>query len=670
MGFTNWRIGNRIYAGFGLVQILIVVLSVIAVFGMNAIRGSFATFGDMSAKTLLMDEMKLDVLTLQLRAREFMTSRTAEDRKKAEAAYERLTRTVADTQREVTNPQRAALVAEITTLVGQYGKGLQRIGDLVAKRNEILETVMNPTGGSIRSRMSDIIDNAAATGEPDVAARAGLVQEAVLTARVHAMKYLESNSDAEVEEVRRQFSELEPAFIMLDQVITNERQRQVVAAAVAEVATYKDAFEALVTAIRERNALRTDVLDRTGAAINDKAEAIRQSFKADQETLEHAVADVADSAEFRSIVIAVLGMALGIAVATVIGRGIARPITAMTDTMSRLAKGDHGVEVPGRGRGDEIGSMAGAVQVFKENAQAVERMRDEQKAAEAQAEAEKRRSLNDLANSFEASVRTVVESVTTAATQLEGNAQRLSSTAEQSRAQAANVASSAQQTAANVQTVAASAEEMTSSIGEITRQVGQSAAIAQRAQQRAENTNATIQSLAEQAKGIGDVVSLINDIASQTNLLALNATIEAARAGEAGKGFAVVASEVKSLASQTAKATEEISQQIGAMQGATTSAVEAIVEITRTIAEINEIATTIAAAVEQQDAATREIARNVQQAAQGTQVISTTIDDVQQAAHGTGTAATEVLAAAQALTRQSDRLSGEVDRFIRQVRGA
>ncbi|HYH20412.1 MAG TPA: methyl-accepting chemotaxis protein [Azospirillum sp.] len=670
MGFTNWRIGNRIYAGFGLVQILIVVLSVIAVFGMDAIRDSFARFGDMSAKTLLMDELKLDVVTLQLRAREFMTSRTPEDRKRAEAAYERLARTVTDARREVTHPQRAALVAEITALAEQYRQGFERIGDLVAKRNEILQTVMNPTGGSIRSKLSDIIATAAATGEPDVAARAGLVQEAVLTARVHAMKYLESNSEAEVEEVHRQITELEPAFIMLDQVIANERQRQVVAAAVAEVATYKGAFDSLVAAIRERNTLRTDVLDRTGAAINDKAEAIRQSFKADQNTLEDAVAEVADSSETRSVVIAVLGVALGIAVATIIGRGIARPISAMTDAMNRLAQGDHGVDVPGRGRGDEIGSMAGAVQVFKENAQAVERMRDEQKAAEERAEAEKRRSLNDLANSFEASVRTVVESVTSAATQLEGNAQRLSSTAEQSRAQAANVASSAQQTAANVQTVAASAEEMTSSIGEITRQVGQSAAIAQRAQQRAETTNTTIQSLAEQAKGIGDVVSLINDIASQTNLLALNATIEAARAGEAGKGFAVVASEVKNLATQTARATEEISQQIGAMQGATSSAVEAIIDITRTIAEINEIATTVAAAVEQQDAATREIARNVQQAAQGTQVISTTIDDVQQAARGTGTAATEVLAAAQALTRQSDRLSGEVDRFIRQVRGA
>jgi len=670
MGFTNWRIGNRIYAGFGIVQILIVVLSVIAIFGMDAIRGSFTRFGDMSDKTLLMDELKLDVVTLQLRAREFMTTRTPEDRKRAEEAYDKLAKTVGEARREVADPRRAALVEEITTLVEGYRQGFRRIGDLVAKRNEILQTVMNPTGGSIRSKLSDIIDNATATGEPEVAARAGLVQEAVLTARVHAMKYLESNADAEVDEVRRQMEELEVAFLMLDQTISNERQRQVVAAAVAEVATYKGAFEALVTAIRERNTLRTDVLDRTGAAINEKAEAVRQSFKADQGALADAVADVADSSETRSIIIAVLGVALGIAVATVIGRGIARPVNAMTDAMNRLAQGDHGVEVPGRGRGDEIGSMAGAVQVFKENAQAVERMRDEQKAAEARAEEEKRRSLNDLANRFEASVRTVVESVTTAATQLEGNAQRLSSTAEQSRAQAANVASSAQQTAANVQTVAASAEEMTSSIGEITRQVGQSAAIAQRAHQRAETTNTTIQSLAEQAKGIGDVVSLINDIASQTNLLALNATIEAARAGEAGKGFAVVASEVKSLATQTAKATEEISQQIGAMQGATSSAVEAIVEITRTIAEINEIATTIAAAVEQQDAATREIARNVQQAAQGTQVISTTIDDVQQAAHGTGTAAGEVLAAAQALTRQSDRLSGEVDRFIRQVRGA
>ncbi|HYF84893.1 methyl-accepting chemotaxis protein [Azospirillum sp.] len=350
--------------------------------------------------------------------------------------------------------------------------------------------------------------------------------------------------------------------------------------------------------------------------------------------------------------------------------GVSTPIRDMTDAMRKLASGDKTIKVPALERGDEVGSMAKALEVFKENLIESDRLRAEQEGLKARAEAERKRAMHDLANRFEATVKTVVSQVSSAATQMQGSSQALSAMAEESRAQATSVAASTEQTSANVQTVAASSEEMASSIGEITRQVGQSADIARRAADHAQTTNTTIQTLAEQAKGIGDVVQLINSIASQTNLLALNATIEAARAGEAGKGFAVVASEVKNLANQTAKATEEISAQINAMQQATGGAVTAITEITHTIGEINEIATTIAAAIEEQDAATREIARNVQQAAQGTQEISTNIVGVQHAAEGTGKAASEVLEAARELFRDSEKLSSEVDRFIQQVRSA
>lgn len=350
--------------------------------------------------------------------------------------------------------------------------------------------------------------------------------------------------------------------------------------------------------------------------------------------------------------------------------GVSTPIRGMTDAMRKLAGGDKAIKVPALERGDEVGSMAKALEVFKENLIESDRLRAEQEEQKARAEAERKRMMQDLANQFEATVKTVVSQVSSAATQMQGSSQALSSMAEESQAQATSVAASTEQTSANVQTVSASSEEMASSIGEITRQVGQSADIARRAAEHAQTTNTTIQTLADQARGIGDVVQLINSIAAQTNLLALNATIEAARAGEAGKGFAVVASEVKNLATQTARATEEISAQITAMQQATGGAVGAITEITHTIGEINQIATTIAAAIEEQDAATREIARNVQQAAQGTQEISTNIVSVQHAAEGTGKAASEVLEAARELFRDSEKLSSEVDRFIQQVRSA
>ncbi|NYZ11627.1 HAMP domain-containing protein [Azospirillum sp. RWY-5-1] len=403
----------------------------------------------------------------------------------------------------------------------------------------------------------------------------------------------------------------------------------------------------------------------------DIAAKLSDEVNADVETASKDVSEATRQAEFRSFVVVAIMLGLGAGLSVVIAVvGIRRPLTALGAVMERLAQGDATVEIAGRDRGDEIGSMARTVEVFKENLLHNRQMEQEAKAAEIRAEAERKRLMHDLATQFEATVKGVVSQVSAAADQMQGSSQTLSSMAEEGRAQATAVAAATEQTSANVQTVASSAEEMASSIGEITRQVNESATIARRAADHAQATNTTIQSLAEQAKSIGDVVQLINSIASQTNLLALNATIEAARAGEAGKGFAVVASEVKNLATQTGKATEEISAQISAMQQATGSAVGAISEITTTIGDINQIATAIAAAIEEQDAATREIARNVQQAARGTEEISSNIANVQRAAEGTGKAAEEVLGTARELFHDSERLSQEVDRFIQQVRAA
>ena len=273
-----------------------------------------------------------------------------------------------------------------------------------------------------------------------------------------------------------------------------------------------------------------------------------------------------------------------------------------------------------------------------------------------------------LADNFEANVKGIVESVSSSATEMQGSAQSMSSTAEETSRQSTAVAAASEEASTNVQTVASAAEELSNSVEEVGRQVGQSNKIAQNAVEEAQRTNDKVQGLAEAAQKIGEVVNLINDIASQTNLLALNATIEAARAGEAGKGFAVVASEVKSLANQTAKATEEIAAQIGAIQAATTDAVSAIQGIGSTIGEISEISTAIATAVEQQSAATKEIAANVQQAAAGTQEVSENISGVTQAASETGEAAGQVLGAAQELSKQSEALREQVDSFLIEVR--
>ena len=354
----------------------------------------------------------------------------------------------------------------------------------------------------------------------------------------------------------------------------------------------------------------------------------------------------------------------------VVARGVSRPIGGMTASMTRLAARDMSVTIPGVGRGDEIGAMAAAVQVFKDSMLESDRLRGEQEQAKQRSEAEKKAAMNHLADEFEASVKGVVKIVSSASTELQTTAQAMSSTAEEAARQATAVAVASEQASTNVQTVASAAEELSSSISEISRQVAESTKIAGQAVADAGRTNGKVQALAEAAQKIGDVVKLINDIAGQTNLLALNATIEAARAGEAGKGFAVVASEVKSLATQTAKATDEIAAQIDAIQGATGEAVQAIQEIGGTIARINEIATTIASAVEEQGAATQEIARNVQQASIGTKEVSANIGGVTQAATETGTASAQVLASSSELAKQGETLSGAVDGFIRRIRAA
>jgi methyl-accepting chemotaxis protein len=409
----------------------------------------------------------------------------------------------------------------------------------------------------------------------------------------------------------------------------------------------------------------------------DRFVAFRAALQADIDfTVKSGVASADRGAQVfvasRTLIIAALGVAAllcGVAGLMVVF-GVAAPIRRMAGAMTRLAAGDLDIAVEGATRGDEVGSLAKSLQVFKENGLDMRRLEAEQIEIKRRAEAEQKAAMHSMADNFEGSVKGVVDAVASAATELRAAAQSLSGTAETTSQQSAAVAAAVEETSANVQTVASASEELSASIGEIARQVSQSARVAGHAVEQAERTSQSVEGLAKAAQKIGEVVRLINGIASQTNLLALNATIEAARAGEAGKGFAVVATEVKALANQTAQATEEIQAQVTEIQQATTSTAEEISSIGGIIGEISQVTTAIAAAIEEQGAATGEITRNVQQAANGTHEVARNIAGVSAAAGQTGSAASQVLSSATELSQQAERMRAEVASFVAAVRAA
>jgi methyl-accepting chemotaxis protein len=364
-----------------------------------------------------------------------------------------------------------------------------------------------------------------------------------------------------------------------------------------------------------------------------------------------------------------LTIIIGIGAAVFLVRGVSAGIKSIVAPMQALGNGDLTAQVPHQGEKTEIGAMAEALQVFKQ-ALIAKKAADEAAARDADAKIERGRRVDSITRDFESLIGEIVATVSSASTQLEASAGTLTSTAERAQQLTTTVAAASEEASTNVRSVASATEEMASSINEIGRQVQDSARMAGEAVDQARKTNDRVSELSKAAARIGDVVELINTIAGQTNLLALNATIEAARAGEAGRGFAVVASEVKALAEQTAKATGEIGQQITGIQTATQDSVSAIKEIGGTIEKLCEISSTIASAVEEQGAATQEISRNVQQAAHGTQQVSSNITDVQRGASETGSASSQVLAAAQSLSGDSNRLKLEVGKFLNSVRAA
>ena len=665
--FANLRLNKKIGLGMGAILAFLVVVSLVTGLGLNGAVSNFSEYRTTARESNYMGRIQANLLEARLGVKDFILNGSDEARERVNQRIAALQEIMQSSRETLAGSESLAEMEAMSRQIDQYGAAFQQVVQFREQRNVLVDQ-MHDLGPRARKALSDIMKSAYSDGDASASYLAGQSLSHLLLGRLYANRFLVTNEQAHSD---RALTEMD-AFSRTAEQMRSELQnptRRRLASDVAELAGgYRQAFAGVTAVIFERNGVISGTLDRIGPDIAEKTEVIKLGNLNRQDTLGPEATAAMQSAKWAGVITSLVAIVIGALFAVIIGRAISRPIVRMTEAMGTLAKGDLTVAVPAVGRKDEIGEMAEAVQVFKDNALEVERLKQEQEEQERRAAEEKRRQMMELADRFESSVGAIIGTVSSASTELQQTAQSMSSTAEETSNQSAAVAAASEEASSNVGTVASSTEELSSSISEISRQITESNRISNQAADDAETANEAVKGLADAAQKIGDVVNLISDIAEQTNLLALNATIEAARAGEAGKGFAVVASEVKSLANQTAKATEEIAAQVSGMQSATGDTVQSIEGITKVIAQLSENAAAVASAVEEQNAATQEISRSVQEASSGTQEVASNIVGVQQAAEQTGAASAQVLGAAEELSKQSETLRGEVDRFISGLR--
>jgi methyl-accepting chemotaxis protein len=664
-----FSVKSRIVFGFGIVLALLIAATIANLTLVSGISTGFDQFQSaLNRKTQAID---IDLVMTKVRVRVNQWLRSPGTASFAKQADELLTQDLAllaEAAKNAKTEKEKETLAQMDRALKAYIESWHVIQGLYSEEAKIYEERVIAPSAAIRANLAKLRDDDAM--DQTTSRLIAEARDDFMASESIAFQYRSGLKQSDADQLKTVITHALAALTKAEPDTKTAENSDLLKKTAQAMAAWRDAFADAVKVAQTRITRLGSWTVNEGEVMAAGSDVLRlEGVKATDEAQSSMIATIG---RVGMIVLVMSGaiVLIGFGFSWGVAGSITRPIVNMVDVLQKLAGHDSSFEIPGTERRDEIGQMARAAQVFKDNMMETDRLRADRLEGEQQTASRRKADMDRLAGDFETAVGKIIETVSSASTELEDSAGTLTTTAARAQELATIVAGASEEASANVQSVASATEEMSSSIDEISRQVQESANIAREAVDQAQKTNEHVVQLAKAASRIGDIVELINTIAGQTNLLALNATIEAARAGEAGRGFAVVASEVKALAEQTAKATGEIGQQISGIQSATNETVDAIHAIGGTIGRMSEICSTIASAVEEQGAATREISRNVQQAAEGTQEVSANIADVQQGASQTGTASSQVLLAAKSLSSESNRLKLEVGKFLNTVRAA